>query len=47
LTIPKHPANQLIAQVQAEHIQGLAKSISRMEKAVLACAQEIPCMKSS
>jgi transposase len=38
----EHPANQLIAQVQAEHIQALAKSISRVEKAVLACAREIP-----
>ncbi len=26
-----HPANQLIAQVQAEHIQGLEKSIARIE----------------
>jgi transposase len=38
----EHPANQLIAQVQAEHIQGLEKSIARIEKAVLACAREIP-----
>ena len=38
----EHPANQLIAQVQVEHIQALAKSISRIEKAVLACAREIP-----
>ena len=38
----KHPANQLIAQVQAEHIQALDKSISRIEKAVLGCAREIP-----
>ena len=38
----EHPANQLIAQVQAEHIQALAKSISRIERAVLACAREIP-----
>jgi transposase len=38
----EHPANQLIAQVQVEHIQALAKSISRVEKAVLACAREIP-----
>ena len=38
----EHPANQLIAQVQAEHIQALNKSVSRLEKAVLACAQEIP-----
>jgi transposase len=38
----QHPANQLIAQVQAEHIQALEKSISRIEKAVLSCAHEIP-----
>jgi transposase len=38
----EHPANQLIAQVQAEHIGALDKSISRLEKAVLACAREIP-----
>jgi transposase len=37
-----HSANQLVAQVQAEHIQGLGKSIVRLEKAVLACAREIP-----
>src|SRR5580765_3525214 len=38
----EHPANQLIAQVQAEHIQALEKSTSRIEKAVLRCAREIP-----
>jgi transposase len=38
----EHPANQLIAQVQAEHIQALGKSISRIEKAVQASAREIP-----
>jgi len=38
----QHPANQLIAQVQAEHIQGLDKSIRRIEQAVLGCAREIP-----
>src|SRR5204863_8388099 len=38
----KHPANQLIAQVQTEHIQALDKSISRIEQAVLGCAREIP-----
>jgi transposase len=37
-----HPANQLIAQIQAEHIQRLDQSISRIEKAVLGCAREIP-----
>jgi len=38
----EHPANQLMAQVQLEHIEALARSISRMEKAVLACARELP-----
>jgi transposase len=38
----EHPANQLIAQVQAEHIQALEKSIHRIEKAVSGCAEEIP-----
>jgi transposase len=38
----QHPANQLIAQVQTEHIQALGKSISRIEKGVLASAREIP-----
>ena len=38
----RHPANQLIAQVQAEHMQALHKSIGRIEKAVLDCAREIP-----
>lgn len=38
----EHPANQLIAQVQAEHIQALDQSIDRIETAVLGCAREIP-----
>ncbi len=38
----EHPANQLIAQVQTEHIQALDRSIARIEKAVLGCAREIP-----
>lgn len=38
-----HPANQLIAQVQAEHMQALEGSIKRVEKAVLGCARELPC----
>jgi transposase len=38
----EHPANQLIAQVQAEHMQALAKSIRRIEEGVLASAREIP-----
>jgi transposase len=38
----EHPANQLIAQVHAEHIQALDRSIARIEKAVLGCARELP-----
>jgi len=38
----EHPANQLIAQVQTEHIGALDQSMRRLEKAVLACAREIP-----
>jgi transposase len=41
-TLYEHPANQLIAQVQLEHIEALDKSILRIEKAVLGCAREIP-----
>lgn len=38
----EHPANQLSAQVQAEHIQALGDSLKKIEKAVLGCAREIP-----
>ena len=38
----EHPANQLIAQIQVEHIEALDRSVQRVEKAVLACAREIP-----
>jgi len=38
----EHPANQLISKVQLEHIQALGHSIIRIEKAVLACARELP-----
>jgi len=38
----EHPANQLIAQLQLEHIEALNRSISRIEKAVLGCARELP-----
>lgn len=38
----EHPANQLIARVQAEHLQALTKSICRLEAAVLGCARQIP-----
>jgi len=41
-TLYQHPANQLIAQVQAEHIQGLDQSLGRIEKAVLSCARDLP-----
>jgi transposase len=39
----EHPANQLIAGVQIEHIEQLSASIARLEKAVLASARELPC----
>jgi transposase len=38
----EHPANQLIAQVQAEHIQALGKSIQRLEQEVLKFARDLP-----
>jgi transposase len=38
----EHPANQLIAQVELEHIQGLTRSIVRIEKAVQESARELP-----
>jgi transposase len=38
----EHPANQLIAQVQVEHIGALEESIQRIEKAVLGCARDLP-----
>jgi transposase len=38
----KHPANQLIAQVQKEHMDRLGQSITRLEKAVLLAARELP-----
>jgi transposase len=37
-----HPANQLIAKIQLEHIAALDQSIRRIETAVLGCAREIP-----
>jgi transposase len=37
-----HPANQLIAKVQKEHIGQLDQSIERIEKAVLLSARELP-----
>ena len=38
----EHPANQLIATVQVEHIQQLGQSIGRIEKAVLKSARQLP-----
>jgi transposase len=37
-----HPAHQLIAQEQTKQIESLNESISKIEKAVLGCAREIP-----
>jgi transposase len=37
-----HPANQLIATVQQEHIAGLAASIGQIERLVLASARKLP-----
>jgi transposase len=38
----EHPANQLIAQIQVQHITALDESIARIEQAVLRCARELP-----
>jgi transposase len=38
----EHPANQLIAQLQLEHIEALDRSVGRIEKVVLRSAREIP-----
>jgi transposase len=37
-----HPANQLIAKIQLEHIAALDQSINKIQDAVLGCAREIP-----
>ena len=37
-----HPANQLIAGMQIKHIEQLSESIQKIEKGVLASAQELP-----
>lgn len=42
----EHPANQLIAQIQMQQIDSLNESIGQLEKAVQACAREIPLYKS-
>lgn len=39
----EHPANQLIAGLQVEHIEQLDAGIGRLEKAVLGVARELPC----
>jgi transposase len=41
----EHPANQLIAKVQKEHIEQLSQSIELIEKAVLRSAHELPYYK--
>lgn len=41
----EHPANQLIAQVQSEHIETLNASVARVEKAVQQSASELPIYK--
>jgi transposase len=38
----EHPANQLIAKTQKEHIEQFDESIGRIEKAVLKSARELP-----
>src|SRR5579863_7379935 len=38
----EHPANQLIAGLQIQHIEQLDASIGRLEKAVLSVARELP-----
>ena len=39
----EHPANQLIAGMQIQHIDQLDASIAKLEKAVLSVARELPC----
>jgi transposase len=38
----EHPANQLIAGMQIQHIEQLSQSIDKIEKVVLASARELP-----
>lgn len=38
----EHPANQLIAQIQKKHIEGLTQSVEKIEKAVLKSAADLP-----
>jgi transposase len=42
-TLYEHPANNLIARIQKEHIEQLDQSIQKIETAVLRCARELPC----
>src|SRR6185436_10476921 len=39
----EHPANQLMAGMQIQHIDQLSESIEKIEKVVLASARELPC----
>ena len=39
----EHPANQMVAGMQVQHIEQLSESISKIEKSVLASARELPC----
>jgi transposase len=41
----EHPANQLIARVQKEHIEQLDVSIGRIERALLQDVRKLPCYK--
>ena len=41
-TLYEHPANQLIARIQLEHIQSLGRSIELIEQVVLKSARELP-----
>ncbi len=42
-TLYTHPANNLIAEIQKQHIAQLDESIATIEKNVLARARELPC----
>jgi len=44
-TLYEHPANQLIATVQKEHIQQLDESVARIERVVLQSARALPCYR--
>jgi len=41
----EHPANQLIARTQKEHIEHLDRSITRVERAVLGNVRQLPCYR--